>query len=123
MRIIHDVEDEMQVATGGHALGSSPGMYGYNGCTVDITACNDEEQIHIHGKAEHVKAMLYAMLEQIEMHEESFMRDLGRQQRKALCPNCIKDAYQPNVLHLVSCPQHVNYALFQPGGEYYKEPK
>jgi hypothetical protein len=54
MRVVHDVQDEMQCCAA------------RNGGLISVSLCNDEEQIHIEGNPKHIVAVLKEALEAIE---------------------------------------------------------
>ena len=54
MRVVHDVQDEMQC--GAASVGE----------LISVSLCNDEEQIHIEGNPKHIVAALKEALEAIE---------------------------------------------------------
>jgi len=116
MRIIHEVDDEMQCCMSAKPYSANFGMCGFNGFIADITAVNENDVIHIEGNNEYIKKMLQDMLNMIDENEKLFLEDLG-EHRPANCPNCKPDEVQPNVLHLVKCPQHVNYKELNKGAE------
>ena len=105
MRIIHDVENEMQVGAGITPYRHVRGWQGYGGIRVEFCIADLKHPgraIYIEGNAKYLRPMLEQMLLIVDDSERIAKERVG-EKRPTACPSCDPFGPDTNATHTEEC--------------------